>query len=224
MKIKKKKYLFFGRQAALHKNGKHSFLFWMAVPVILIWLTIGYITGIIGDKPIWFKSQKASAQTIPVEPYFQNHASFYGNLDQPFVTFWFDDAWLSQYLEAYPILKASNFTGTMAVPVNAVEAPGYMNWAQLKVIQKDGWEITNHSLAHDCSMQNWDREKIAHELTTSKLILWKNNLSSDIFVTPCGVDSSVMRSEATRNFMGYRTVDPGYNDPKDLNAYNLKVR
>lgn len=207
-----------------NNNGKHSFLFWLIVPFIMAWLSIAYITGIILDKPLWYREQNTPQDAAQVVPYFKDHGSFSQNLDQPFVTFWFDDAWLSQYLQAYPVLKSNNFSGTIAVPVNAVETANYMNWAQLVVLQNDGWEITNHSLSHDCTMQNWDRGKIAYEYKTSKLILWKNGLASDIFVTPCGVNSNSMRQEAQKVFMGYRTVDPGFNDPKNFDFYNIKVK
>jgi len=224
MKSKKKKQSFSEKKAERQKDGKHSFLFWLVVPIVMVWLSIGYITGFVRDKPIWFRNENVSKESTTVVPYFQEHGSFSENLNQPFITFWFDDAWLSQYLEAYPVLKNNNFTGTIAVPVNSVETPNYMNWAQLRILQKDGWEITDHSLSHDCNMQNWDSEKVAYEYRISKLILWKNNLSADIFVTPCGVDGNIMRQEAMKTFLGYRTVDPGFNKPSDFNFYNLKVK
>lgn len=208
----------------LRKGKENSFLFWLVVPIILVWLSVGYITGLASDKPAWFLKDKNSEQEVSVVPYFQDHGDFSENLDQPFVTLWFDDAWLSQYIPVYKILNEKNFPGTIAVPVNAVDTKGYMNWEQLVTVQKNGWEITNHSLAHDCAMDKWDRKKVEYEFQISRLILWKNNLESDILVTPCGVDSKIMREEAKKLFIGYRTVDPGYNDPKNINIYNLKVR
>jgi hypothetical protein len=205
-------------------NGKHNFLFWLIVPLVMVWLSVGYIMGIVGDKPIWFNNQNLSQKTNEIIPYIQEYGGFSENLNQPFVTFWFDDAWLSQYMEAYPILKSNNFPAAIAVPVNAVETPNYVNWAQLKVMQANGWEITDHSVVHDCTMQKWSEDKISYEYKTSKFILWKNGLSADIFVTPCGVDSSIMRQEASKMFMSYRTVDPGFNNPSNFNLYNLKVK
>ena len=215
---------FLARKVVVGKDGKHSFLFWLIIPVVMIWLSIGYITGFVRDKPIWSRGENVLGETTAVVPYFQQHGSFTENLDQAFITFWFDDAWLSQYLEAYPTLKSNNFPGVIAVFVNGIETSNYMNWAQLRILQKDGWEITDHSLAHDCSMQSWNKEKVFNEYRTSKFILWKNDLSADIFVTPCGVDSEIMREEAEKTFMGYRTVDPGLNNPKNVNVYNFKVK
>lgn len=205
------------------QEGKHSFLFWLILPIIMAWLSLGYIVGAVNDRPIWSQGKNSTKADQPI-PYFQNHSSFSENLNQPFITLWFDDAWLSQYLVAYPILEKSGFRGTIAIPVNPIDTPGYMNWAQLRILQKKGWETAAHSLVHDCTMNNWNREKIVYEYKTSKFILWKNGLSADIFVTPCGVDSNVMREEAKKMFIGYRTVNPGFNDPKNVNLYDMKVR
>lgn len=207
-----------------HHESKHSFLFWLVVPLVLVWLSIGYLFGLLGDKPLWFKSDNTAKITNTIVPYFKEQGSFSQNLNQPFITIWFDDAWLSQYTVAYPVLHKNNFPGTIAVPVNAVETVNYMNWAQLQTMQKNNWEITDHSLQHDCQMQTWNKDQVAFEFQNSKYILWKNKLTADIFVTPCGVDSKIMRQEAAKDFTAYRTVDPGYNDPKNINFYNLKVK
>jgi hypothetical protein len=209
----------------ISKPGEHhSFLFWLVFPILLVWLSVGYISGFIADKPLWFNADKIVQKENSVIPYYQEYGDLALDLNQPFVSLWFDDAWNSQYLEAYKVLKQEGLPGVIAVPTNAIETESYMNWAQLRNMQKNGWEVTNHSLVHDCTMQTWTREKIAYELKNSKLILWRNSLSSDIFVTPCGVDSKVMREESSKLFMGYRTVDPGFNDPANFNPYGFKVK
>jgi hypothetical protein len=201
----------------------HTFLFWLVLPIITAWLSFSYVIGLLKDKPLWSRNDNPQTNIGSQTAYIADYKEI-SDTNQGFVTFWFDDAWLSQYMQAYPILKSYNFPATVAVPANSIETPNYMNWAQLRTLQKNGWEITNHSLAHNCSMQNWPREKIVSEYKNSKLILWKNRLSSDIFVTPCGVDSQIMREEAQKLFIGYRTVDPGFNDLKNINYYNLKVK
>jgi peptidoglycan/xylan/chitin deacetylase (PgdA/CDA1 family) len=205
-------------------NGKHSFLFWLVVPLVFLWLSIGYVVGSLKDKPLWLSSSKGASNTEVSSPYYQEYAGIDGDLEQPFITFWFDDAWLSQYINAYPVLRDYNYNAAISVPTAAVESQNYMNWAQVSLLANDGWEITNHSISHNCDMGGWDKELVKKEYRNSKLALWKHKLPSDIFVTPCGVDSSVMREEAGKNFIAYRTVDPGYNDPSDFDFYNIKVR
>lgn len=207
----------------IEPDGKHSFLFWLVLPFVLVWLSVGYAVGVIGDQPLWANSKK-SENAVKTVQYFKDYGTFKENLDQPFVTFWFDDGWYSQYEVAYPILGGNGFVGTLAVAVNGVESEGYVNWAQLRTMQKNGWEMNSHSIFHDCEMEKWSRDQIAEEFKTSRFILWKNGLGSDIFVSPCGVDSKVMREEATKLFIGYRTVNPGFNDPKTVSFYDLKVK
>ncbi len=166
-------------------SSSHSFLFWLAVPALLLWLSLGYVIGIIKDKPTWQPEKDTTGEKI----IFQrgDYGEITEDLDLPLITFWFDDAWLSQYMIAYPILKSFDFAGTIAVPTNAIETQNYVNWSQLRVLQENGWEITNHSTVHNCEMDKWNMEEVLSEYEKSKLILWKNKLASDIFVSPCGV-------------------------------------
>jgi hypothetical protein len=206
------------------KDGQHSFLFWLIVPLIVVWLSVGYFYGFVKENPSWTKTGYALNANKIVKPFIKEYPSVDKKSGHAFITIWLDDAWLSQYLTAYPILKQNGFPGTIAVPTEAVEKPGYVNWAQLRILQGSNWEITNHGNSHDCSMQNWDRTKIANDLNEATLLLWENQLTSDIFVTPCGVDSQTLREEAEKSFIGYRTVDPGFNSLNNIDSYRLKVK
>lgn len=204
------------------KEGNHSFLFWLVVPAITIWLTAGYFIGLLKEHPLWFKASSAQ-ETTQVTPYVKKYESIKltGN---GLVTLWFDDAWLSQYMVAYPLIKENGFVGTIAVTTSAIGNKDYLNWAQLRILQENGWQITNHTHLHDCSIKNWGEEDVSKEIKTSTEILWKNKFASDILVTPCGVDSPVLRRQALKNFLGYRTVNPGFNDLNNLDFFELKVK
>ena len=204
-------------------DGRHSFLYWLVIPLVMIWFAASYLIGSFTDQPKWQFPSSVPSAAGPVAP----HLAAYSPLppsDRGYITLWFDDAWLSQYLIAYPLLQNYGFTGIVAVPSGAVEQPNYMNWAQLQILQKSGWEIADHSVSHDCQMHTWSPEQINREYRSSKLTLWKHQLTADIFVTPCGVDSPAMRDQAQKAFFGYRTVNPGANDPDNLDFYDLKVR
>jgi|WetSurMetagenome_2_1015567.scaffolds.fasta_scaffold00385_6 peptidoglycan/xylan/chitin deacetylase (PgdA/CDA1 family) len=202
----------------------HSFLFWLILPFVILWLTAGYLVGFVKDNPGWSKAESDSNVKAQTVPYVQKYPFVNIGNSEGFATFWFDDAWLSDYMNAYPILRQHNFTAAIAVPVNFVEQKNYVNWAQLRKLQASGWEITNHSLNHDCTMNTWNKKAVENELDKSSEILWKNRLSSDIFVTPCGVDSEIMREVAAEKFLAYRTVDPGFNDINYLNISDIKVK
>jgi len=216
--MKKKK----TRNTVNRQDNKHSFLFWLAIPVLLFWVSLGYVIGLFRESRL--NPEGNATATSVVLSHFQEYESVPENLDKPVITFWFDDAWLSQYMNAYPILKTQGFSAAVGVPTSAVEAPNYVNWSQLRILQENGWEITNHSVSHNCEMDSWNEEAVLNEYQKSKLILWKNKLASDIFVSPCGVDSEIMRSAAKKMFLGYRTVDPGYNELSGVDFYDLKVQ
>jgi hypothetical protein len=213
-----------GVPGASAKEGSHSFLFWLVVPFIIVWLTVGYFIGFVEEHPSWSKTGYAQTSDVEVKPYTQEFTSISTNVNQPLITLWFDDAWLSQYTKAYPILKQYGFPAAIAVATNAIEKTSYMNWAQLRILQGKGWEITNHSNLHDCTMQNWDQTKISQDLMTATTLLWKNKLTSNIFVTPCGIDSQTLRDEAKMQFIAYRTVNPGFNETDNLDPFQLKVK
>jgi len=214
------------KKAKSYKNmdSLRSYVAWLVVPVMLVWLTFGYIMGHLKENPLWLNKSVLGEETEDVVPYFKDFEKVPFDSEYGYITLWFDDAWLSQYMTAYPMLQKYNFPGTIAVPTNAIERINYMNWAQVTTLQKNGWEVTNHSAVHNCSMDKWDKKKVVGEYETSKLSLWKHNVTSDIFVTPCGVDSNIMREESKLQFSAYRTVNPGINEVDNIDFYDLKVR
>ncbi len=62
----------------------------------------------------------------------------------------FDDGYLDNYQNAYPILKNYKFPATFFVVGQFTEdnRPGYMNWLQLEEMAMNGMEIGSHSMTH----------------------------------------------------------------------------
>ena len=85
----------------------------------------------------------------------------------------FDDGYLDNYTNAYPLLKKYGFTATMYISSDKVGQPGYMNWDQLKELNENGFEIGSHSRLHnhlpDVSPEEW-----VNEIQQSRVILQKN--------------------------------------------------
>ena len=205
------------------KSSKASFLFWLVIPLVLVWLSLNYVVGLSKDKPQWVLSKTTGDDLTNVEPYNIKFEKV-PPTSTGYVTLWLDDAWLSQYLVAAPLLRKYEFKAAIAVPPFAIEKQNYVNWAQLRTLQNDGWEINNHSYKHDCTMQNWESEKIGEELDVATKYLWKNKLSADMFVSPCGVISDTLLEEAKRKFIAFRSVEPGFNEIDNINPYDLKVK
>ncbi|MDA3909513.1 MAG: polysaccharide deacetylase family protein [Sulfurimonas sp.] len=61
-----------------------------------------------------------------------------------------DDAYISTYTNAYPLLKSKNFPFTVIVSTNQIDSKSksYMTWEQMREMQENGVEFANHSLSH----------------------------------------------------------------------------
>src|SRR3989344_1784541 len=178
-----------------NQTPKHSLIYWVIVPVILFWLTVNYIIGSLRHRPSWLENgQKTAGVPSTVLPYTRVFNAL-PKSDHGYVTLWFDDIWTSQYLNAYPVLARYNLKATLAVPASMIDKSGRMNLTQVQLLQDKGWEITNHSNVHDCGMHLWEPAKIKGDLSEAKVALWKDKLTSDIFVSPCGVTSPVLDAE-----------------------------
>lgn len=61
-----------------------------------------------------------------------------------------DDAYISAYTEAYPMLKSKNFPFTIFLSTNPVDHKSkfYMSWEMMREMQSNGAEFANHSQTH----------------------------------------------------------------------------
>lgn len=200
----------------------HSFLFWLVIPVTVVWLAVNYVRAEV-DENVSVSSREGANSANRIAVVTREYPDLPENRSG-YISLWFDDAWLSQYITAAPILRQYGYLGTMAVPTKAVETNGYVNWAQIQTLQKEGWEITNHSQTHSCEMQDWTEAEIREEFINSSIDLWSRGLTSDIFVSPCGVNSPVLEKSAKLHFTAFRGVGPGINDLNNLNLNELKVK
>ena len=62
-----------------------------------------------------------------------------------------DDAYLSIYTQAYPRLKALGWPFTVFVTTDYIDKklPDFMNWEQMREMEKHGASFGNHSSRHD---------------------------------------------------------------------------
>ena len=63
----------------------------------------------------------------------------------------FDDATASQYTVVAPLLKQYGFSATFFVcefPTKSADRSAYMNWEQIKELDKMGFEVANHTRTH----------------------------------------------------------------------------
>ncbi|MCK4874595.1 MAG: polysaccharide deacetylase family protein [Sulfurimonas sp.] len=84
-----------------------------------------------------------------------NHIITKKTLPKKTVVLTIDDAYISTFTEAYPMLKSKNFPFTVMISTNPVDNKSkfYMSWEQMREMQADGAEFANHSLSHPFLLQ-----------------------------------------------------------------------
>ena len=105
-----------------------------------------------------------------------------------------DDAYLSVYENAFPILKARKIPFTIFISTENVDKKhrNYMSWDQLREMQQQGMEIGNHSSHHlhmirtNQTEQNW-KQSVLDDISHAQRRL-KNELGVDtkLFAYPYG--------------------------------------
>ncbi len=98
-----------------------------------------------------------------------------------------DDAFLSFYENAWPILKEKKIPFILFVNTREVGTFNYMNWEQILELHKEDFvEIGNHSHSHEYLVEE-DASTIKNDINTS-INIFKNKLgkNSDFFSYPFG--------------------------------------
>jgi len=88
-------------------------------------------------------------------------------MPEKLVVLTFDDATASHYSVVAPLLKKYGFGATFFVcefPPNFSDTTKYMNWRQIKELDKMGFEIANHTRSHP-AVAKLSREALLEELS-----------------------------------------------------------
>lgn len=187
------------------QSERYWLLSWLALPVVAVWFAVSYIIGEI-NVPEWYGP--ASSEQNQIVQTVNSNWQWDGD---GLITLWFDDAHVSQYTTAAPILTSMNMVGSLAVTTRAIDTPGYMNWNQVRGLQNQGWDINAHTRTHSCVLNQADEKTITDELAGSKEDLLKKNIITMDFVTPCGVENDALKTIAKQHFRSLRTSFPGDN-------------
>jgi peptidoglycan/xylan/chitin deacetylase (PgdA/CDA1 family) len=136
--------------------------------------------------------------------------------DKP-VLITFDDGYQDNYVNAWPVLKKYDLTGTIFVVTGYVSYyPMYLTWNEIKEMNGDHMEFGSHTVSHIPLVQ-LDQQRVQKELTDSrKAIEDRVGYPVDFIAYPEGKYNDMIKEE-TKN-AGYAaafTVETGRDYPSD---------
>ncbi len=90
----------------------------------------------------------------------------------------FDDGDITNYTKAYPVLKESQRTAYFFIIGEWIGTAGYMNWGQIKELQRAGMTIGSHGMTHRI-LTGLSDDELKYEFDASKKML-EDNLKTPI--------------------------------------------
>ncbi len=134
-----------------------------------------------------------------------------GSQEQNSVVLTFDDGWMSNYTNAFPIFNNMGLTATIFVITDFIGTAKYMNWNQLKEMAEAGISVQSHTAGHS-ALSTLSGGEIKHELERSKATIEDHlGLSVDFLSAPHGmIDKSVIDIAGSIGYRGICTSEPGF--------------
>jgi len=158
--------------------------------------------------------------TISVSDYINN----INHIDNKDVVITFDDGYISQYINAFPILKKYNFTATFFIYTDCVDKyPVCMTSDNIKDLANSGMKIANHT-THHAFLTKYNNSTIIKEIedNQNKLIsLVGLNSMENILAYPYGANDQRVREIVKKEgYIGAVGVLPSGDENIDI--YNLR--
>ncbi len=136
---------------------------------------------------------------------FYHPENFEKNFDKPKkqkkILLTIDDGFISFYNKAWPILKKNKIPFILFISTEPVGKSGYMNWDQIKEIEKSKIGIIgHHSHTHEYLIDKTDQEFISDIKKANKLFLENLGYIPSMFSYPFGEYSKFMKDYISKNF------------------------
>jgi peptidoglycan/xylan/chitin deacetylase (PgdA/CDA1 family) len=202
------------------------FIQWIILPMLMVWLVVNYVVGLL-HNPQWGNIR---AQNVRPVLGIQDDGALVPRYEpwewkgKSLVSLWFDDAWSSQYLVAFPVLESRGLVAAIAVPTHLIGFEAYASWAQIKRLGFAGWEIESHSKSHNCDPDLMTNEEIQSELVGSLEELQMHNIMTNaFFVAPCGVEAENLTAVAQEYYLAQRLTYAGVNPLPLRETYHIRA-
>ena len=136
---------------------------------------------------------------------FYNPKLFVKNFEKPKnkkeILITIDDGFKSFYTEAWPYLKKNKIPFILFISTEPVGKNGYMNWDEIKEIEKSDFAIIgHHSHTHEYLIDMNNSEFVKDIETASKIFKNKFGYIPEIFSYPFGEYSKYMKDYISKNF------------------------
>ncbi len=128
----------------------------------------------------------------------------------------FDDGYLGQLKNAYPLLKEFHYPAVFYIHtgfVGSTKGKGHLSWSQLQALSKEGLvTIASHTVNHPADMTTLTDEQLHREIFDSKHILEKKlGIPIIHFAYPVGKrDARVVALVKEAGYHTATTMDEGY--------------
>ena len=112
-----------------------------------------------------------------------------------------DDAFLSFYENAWPLLKKNKIPFILFVSTEPVGKNGYMNWQQIKEVEKENFAyIGNHSHTHDYLVDLNKKEFLEDIKKANKIFIKELGYNPKYFSYPFGEYNNFIKDYISKNF------------------------
>lgn len=152
---------------------------------------------------------------------------------RPMVAMTFDDGFLTDYTNAYPLMTEKGIKGTSYITTNWVGNSGFMTWDNIRELRDNGWDIQCHTHTHPPLGQRTE-EEIRYEIETLNASFLANGFElPSHHAYPYGSTSAIARAVLSEYRLTMRrTTNPNISninyrnsvDPLSLRGLGVDIQ